>query len=81
MVPLSKTIEDAISLTQRLDERFLWIDALCVLQDDDDDKSRRIHEMDHIYSSACCTTVAAFGNDSNAGLPGVSPASRSPDQT
>lgn len=29
---LPTMIKDAIYFTQRLDERFLWVDALCILQ-------------------------------------------------
>ena len=76
----SKTIQDAISLTRKLSERYLWIDALCILQDDDYDKSIWIPRMDQIYSSACCTIVAASGKNSGAGLPGVNPGSRNPNQ-
>jgi len=31
---LPRTFRDAINLTRRLDMRYLWIDSLCILQDD-----------------------------------------------
>lgn len=33
-VKLPQTIMDAITVTQHLDVRFLWVDSLCILQDD-----------------------------------------------
>ncbi|KAI1458228.1 heterokaryon incompatibility protein-domain-containing protein [Annulohypoxylon moriforme] len=73
---LPKTIQDAISLTRGLDVRYLWVDALCIDQEDDDEVREQISQMDRIYSSARLTIVAAYGRDSNAGLPGLAPKSR-----
>jgi hypothetical protein len=65
------TIKDAMTLCCRLSIPFLWVDALCIIQDDPEDKHKRIHAMDTIYSGAAFTIVAASGSDSWAGLPGV----------
>lgn len=56
---LPQTILDAIACTRALGLRFLWIDALCILQDSDDDKFRELAQMRHIYRNAYVTTIAA----------------------
>ena len=72
-----QTIKDAIELIRTLPgERYLWVDALCILQDDAADKATQISSMDRIYGSAFMTIVAAHGDGPHAGLPGVRPNSR-----
>ncbi|KAF2246231.1 HET-domain-containing protein, partial [Trematosphaeria pertusa] len=78
---LPKTISDAIKLTSSIGERYLWVDALCIVQDDLDGKLSLINQMDKIYQNAVCTIVAAFGTDSSAGLPGVTSPRNSAQQT
>ncbi|KAH8805378.1 heterokaryon incompatibility protein-domain-containing protein [Xylogone sp. PMI_703] len=68
---IPQTIRDAMILCSRLSVRFLWVDALCIQQDDEENKHNQMHIMDAIYSGATFTIVAAFGRDSWAGLPGV----------
>lgn len=67
---LPKTIKDAIEFVRELGERFLWVDSLCIIQDDSEDKKNQITAMDIIYSSAILTIAAASGNDADAGLAG-----------
>lgn len=68
---LPQTIEDAICLTQLLGESYLWVDSLCINQNDPADKGRQIPLMGKIYHCATLTIVAACGDDANAGLAGV----------
>ncbi|KAF2032758.1 HET-domain-containing protein [Setomelanomma holmii] len=68
---LSKAVTDAIAACERLGIPFLWIDALCIVDDDPNEKHTQISNMDQIYSSAYITLIAAAGNDANAGLPRV----------
>ncbi|KAF2032132.1 HET-domain-containing protein, partial [Setomelanomma holmii] len=70
-IDLPKTIVDAISLCQKLSISYLWVDRLCIVQDDAAQKHDQISAMDAIYSSAVLTICAAAGNSSRSGLPGV----------
>lgn len=67
---LPRTIADSIRLVDQLGLEYLWVDALCIIQDDAKDQSYQIGKMATIYSAAFLTIVAASGEDSNAGLPG-----------
>jgi hypothetical protein len=71
-----QTIEDAIELTRRLGFQFLWVDALCIVQDDLLNQQIQINNMHGIYKTASVTIVAASGKHSNAGLPGFRPGTR-----
>lgn len=70
-----KTISDAIQVTQRLGERYLWVDSLCIIQDSAHKKSQ-VLGMGKIYGAAVLTLVAAQGSDANTGLIGLEPGSR-----
>ncbi|KAK3345500.1 hypothetical protein B0H65DRAFT_466876 [Neurospora tetraspora] len=51
---------------------YLWVDAFCIIQDDENDKAAQLQLMAEIYQYALFIVVAAVGNDAQAGLPGVS---------
>ncbi|KAI7787584.1 HET-domain-containing protein [Diaporthe eres] len=70
----SRTIVDAMSATSRPHYCYLWVDALCVIQDSPEDKKLNLGIMDQIYHNAEITVVAAAGQDAEHGLPGVSTA-------
>ena len=72
---LPRTVTDAIGLVRALGERYLWVDGLCLVQDDEDDVSMGIEQMNSIYHGSYLTIVAASGADASAGLPGVGPMS------
>ncbi|KAG8160904.1 hypothetical protein KVR01_009168 [Diaporthe batatas] len=65
-------IEDAVSVTSSLGYRYLWIDKYCIPQNDFQERSRMISQMDQVYSSASITIIDASGEDAQSGLPGVS---------
>ena len=56
---LPQTIQDAIKVTRRLGIRFLWIDALCIIQEgDDSDKLAEVNAMGQVYKNATITIAA-----------------------
>lgn len=75
-----KTITDAMSFVRSLGDRFLWIDALCIAQDDHQQLARDIPRMNIVYGKSFATLVAVSGEDADGGLPGVRPSSRPPQE-
>ena len=73
---IPRTICDAIRLVANLGERYIWVDSLCICQDDVESKMSQIMNMGNIYSQALVTIIAASGSNANAGLPGVRAFSR-----
>jgi hypothetical protein len=69
-IPL--TIEDAITATQRLGFRYLWVDRYCIDQQNEQEKQQQFAKMDVIYSGSEVTIIAAAGQDPAFGIPGVS---------
>ncbi|KAM0329667.1 hypothetical protein ACHAPQ_006680 [Fusarium lateritium] len=70
-MPIPQTIRDAMAVVKATGERYLWVDALCIVQDDPEDLSQQTGRMDLIYSKALFTIVAACGSDSESGLAGL----------
>jgi hypothetical protein len=68
---LPDTIADAMEVVRNIDAMYLWVDNLCILQDDDADKERFINRMGTIYREADTTIIALCGEDAYSGLPGV----------
>ncbi|KXX74749.1 hypothetical protein MMYC01_209106 [Madurella mycetomatis] len=73
---IPRTIRDAMTLVSTIGERYLWVDSLCLMQDDAADMADGIKHMDLIYQGAILTIIAASGTDNNAGLPGLHPRTR-----
>jgi len=67
---LPKTIRDAVGLVYHLGYRYLWVDSLCIIQDDEVDMTSQIAYMDSIYAMAIVTIIAADGSHANHGLAG-----------
>ena len=64
-----KTIQQAIDFTQnQLEMGYLWVDALCIVQDDDEQMKSQIASMAAIFANADVTLIAACGSHANAGL-------------
>ncbi|KAK4159876.1 heterokaryon incompatibility protein-domain-containing protein [Cladorrhinum sp. PSN259] len=61
---LPKTYRDAAIVAILLGYRYLWIDSLCIVQDDPDDWLRESARMSTIYRNSGCT-IASHGSDSD----------------
>ncbi|KAH8196147.1 hypothetical protein TruAng_009682 [Truncatella angustata] len=70
-VKIPKTIRHVIGLLELLGIQFLWVDALCIVQDDAKIKQKQIHAMAWIYANAYVTIIAADGWDAEHGLRGI----------
>jgi hypothetical protein len=46
---------EAVAVTRGLGLRYLWIDSLCIVQDDQDDKDNQIANMGNVYLNAYIT--------------------------
>lgn len=65
---IPQTIIDAISVVKGIGERYLWVDALCILQEKScSDALEQINSMDRFYGSALATIIAE-GSTAQAGL-------------
>lgn len=56
---LPPTVRDAILMTQRLRLRYLWVDAYCIIQDNDEDMNKELAQMGEIYGRAHITLSAS----------------------
>lgn len=65
---LPQAIQDAIILTEYLGYQFLWIDCLCIVQDDTTDKMIDINSMGTIYERASLTLLAGRSPSVNQGF-------------
>ncbi|PMD47876.1 HET-domain-containing protein [Hyaloscypha variabilis F] len=63
MSALPPTIKDAVTICRRLGYQYLWVDALCIIQDspDSEDWIEQSARMDQIYGNAALTIAAASG--------------------
>lgn len=64
---LPKTFQDAIQVTRALGMRFLWIDALCIIQDSPEDWRSEAAMMGSIYKHALCNIAATGAIDGSVG--------------
>ncbi|KAL2129305.1 hypothetical protein VTI74DRAFT_7951 [Chaetomium olivicolor] len=64
---LAKTFQDAIEITLKLGIRYLWIDCLCIIQDDLADWEVEAAKMASIYRNAHVTISASASTDSADG--------------
>ena len=71
-VNLPQTIEDAICVTRRIGQRYLWVDLLCINQTEPESRNNSISKMDAIFSQALFTICVLQSQSMFSGIPGVS---------
>lgn len=80
---LPRTIQDAIQLTRLMGMRYLWVDALCIVQAHQgdyylDDWYREAPKMGSYYSNSHCSISALSAADSSDGLFSERPGQKNP---
>lgn len=53
-----QTFRDAVRVTRGLGLRYLWIDAFCIIQEDNTDFKRELERMEDVFASAYCRIAA-----------------------
>jgi hypothetical protein len=69
-VILAPTIRDAITFTREVGFRYLWVDALCIVQDDYERKPTYLNLMGTVYAEAVFVLVILEGNP-DTGIAGI----------
>ena len=65
---LPARFQDAVHFTRKLGIRYLWLDALCIVQDDHDEWEREASNMGQIYASAYLTIAVTHSADNTSGF-------------
>ncbi|KAK0108153.1 hypothetical protein ONS95_002975 [Cadophora gregata] len=65
---LPANFRDAITITRELGYRYLWVDALCIIQDLESDWRGHLPLMGNIYQFAAVTIAADVAADSDTGI-------------
>ncbi|RSM11478.1 hypothetical protein CEP52_002974 [Fusarium oligoseptatum] len=63
MDSLPTFIQEAIQTARSLEYQYLWIDALCIIQDDGQDWDREASKMSDVYSNADLTISSLVAKD------------------
>ena len=65
---LPGTLRDAVLVCRAIGIRWLWVDVLCIIQDDPQDKLEQVKTMGEVYRSAALTIIPAFSLGSDEGF-------------
>ncbi|EDU42610.1 tol protein [Pyrenophora tritici-repentis] len=65
---MSASVQDAIWVVQTLGLEYLWIDALCIVQDDSDELTTEISKQAQIYQNGVMTILAGGAHSANEGF-------------
>lgn len=61
---MPKVLQDAIKVTRAIGLRYLWMDTVCLIQDDEADKGKEIPKMGDYYANAFFTIFTSSSRDS-----------------
>jgi hypothetical protein len=64
---LCKTFQHAIEITRSVDLQYLWIDSLCIIQDDPEDWTHEAARMSAVYGGSFFSIAAASATDGSQG--------------
>ncbi|KAG5661964.1 hypothetical protein KAF25_004203 [Fusarium avenaceum] len=65
---LPLNFKDAITVARGVGVRYIWIDSLCIIQDDEDDWNVESIKMEQVYSNARCVLAASSAGSSTDGF-------------
>ncbi|KAK2130667.1 heterokaryon incompatibility protein-domain-containing protein [Fusarium oxysporum II5] len=65
---LSRTFREAIVICREMGVRYLWIDSLCIVQDDEADWQRESRLMGDVYGNSVCTIACHIRDNENKGF-------------
>ncbi|GME46565.1 HET-domain-containing protein [Neofusicoccum parvum] len=65
---LPKTVQDALTVTRELGFRYLWVDSLCIVQDDSHDWAKEVGKMAEVYMGASVTISACSASNAEQGF-------------
>jgi len=65
---LPPVFRDAIEISRSLEVPYIWIDALCIIQDDAEDWDKEAALMGQVYSNAFCNLGASAAAERSVGL-------------
>ncbi|KAL5119773.1 hypothetical protein ACEQ8H_002379 [Pleosporales sp. CAS-2024a] len=62
---LPQTLQEAVAFTRAMGMRYLWVDSLCLIQDDIQAKLEESIRMDEVFGNAFLTIAATSAKDSS----------------
>lgn len=65
---LPRTFRDTVTVARGLGIDYVWIDSLCIIQDDDDDWQNESRKMEQVFNVAYCTIGASSAESSLDGF-------------
>lgn len=74
---LPQTVIDAMWASRKLGLRYLWVDKLCIVQDDREEMEKHQQHMAYVFANAYLTFAAACG-DIYSGLTPLNPKKQGP---
>ncbi|PIA99282.1 hypothetical protein CB0940_02932 [Cercospora beticola] len=78
---LTRTFQDAVDFTRRLGIDYIWIDSMCIVQNDTEDWLREASMMFSVYGNAHVTLVGVHAGDGSVGLYSSTAAQRASPKT